>query len=217
MITLLGVGHVFNLGPRIREEILKRRPALVCIELDPARLRALRDGRTRARAPTLYNLLALFQKRIAEQYGADVGEEMLAAYDAALEEHVPIALIDVDSLVTWKRLWSSMRPMEILKLVVSGIGSLFVGRSRIEAELNRYREDYAGFIRDLERDYPSVKRVLVDERNEYMASRLKELHRRSGNIVCVVGDGHIEGLGRLLETEDLEVVRLWDLRPGNLQ
>lgn len=212
MITLLGVGHVFNLGPRIREEVLRRQPALVCLELDEARLKALQTRSIRVGAPTLYNLLALFQKRIADQYEADVGQEMLEAYNASREAGIPVALIDVDSMVTWRRLWSAMGPLELLKLLASGLASLFVGKERIEMELDRYREDQAGFMEVFGREYPSVKRVLVDERNEHMARRLKELHQKYGDIVAVVGDGHVAGLRRLLEGEEVEVVRLWDLR-----
>ena len=54
--------------------------------------------------------------------------------------------------------------------------------------------------------------ALIDERDERMAAALRDLHRTKGDIVAVVGDGHIEGLGRRLAGETLEVVRLRDLR-----
>ncbi|MCJ2519888.1 MAG: TraB/GumN family protein [Candidatus Thermoplasmatota archaeon] len=212
MITLLGVGHVFDIGPRIRDEILTRKPALVCLELDEGRFRALQNRELRKRGLTLYNFVSLFQQRIAQRYGAHVGEEMLAAWEAASELGVPISLIDIDSMITWRRLRASMTPFEALKLLVSTLGAVFIRKERIERELDRYQADSTGFMRAFGKSYPSIKRVLVDERNEHMASRLRELHRRYGDVIALVGDGHVEGLRTLLSDEPVEVVRLWDLR-----
>lgn len=212
MITLLGVGHVFRLGPRIQEEIVRREPDLIALELDADRLRALEDPVRVSRVPGVYNLLATFQRRIAGEFGADVGGEMLAARDAGKHLGIPVALIDVDSRMTWRDLWASLGPAELLKLLFSAFSSLFIGRERIEMELSRYREDYTGFMEALGRDYPAVKEVLVDRRNAHMASELRRLHEAYGRIVAIVGDGHVQGLSRLLDGEGVEVVRLWELR-----
>ncbi|MFQ5985747.1 MAG: TraB/GumN family protein [Thermoplasmata archaeon] len=212
MITLLGVSHVFRLGPRIHQEIESRRPDLVALELDPARMRALEEPDRIRWAPGVYSLLAGFQRRIAEEYGADVGEEMLAARDAGQRLGIPVALIDLDARVAWKALWASLGPLELLKLLFSALGSMFVGREQIERELHRYREDTTRFMEDLGRDYPAVKEVLVDRRNAHMAGELRRLREAYGHIVAVVGDGHVQGLSSLLEGAEVEVVRLWDLR-----
>src|SRR5438132_1632674 len=75
MITLLGVGHVFDIGRSIRSEILARHPKVVALELDPIRYHALMSRTPRARGISPLALLAQFQIRIARQYGvAVVGE-----------------------------------------------------------------------------------------------------------------------------------------------
>ena len=51
MITIIGVGHVFQLSENIRSVIRERRPEVVCIELDQARYRALMDRSTRGKVP----------------------------------------------------------------------------------------------------------------------------------------------------------------------
>ncbi|MFQ5919761.1 MAG: TraB/GumN family protein [Thermoplasmata archaeon] len=213
MITLLGVSHVFRLGPRIQEEIQTRRPDVIALELDPGRLLALQEPHRVRRVPGVYSMLAGFQRRIARDYGAGVGEEMLAAHDTGRRLGIPVALIDIDSRETWRSLWLSLGPLELLKLVFSAFGSLFVGREQIEHELQRYQADYAGFMDALGRDYPAVKAVLVDERNAHMAKELRHLEDAYARVVAVVGDGHIQGLSRLLEGREVEVVRLWELRP----
>lgn len=212
MITLLGVSHVFRLGPRIHDEIARREPDLIALELDPVRLRVLEHPEEVSRGPGVYNVLAAFQRRIAREYGADVGEEMLAARDAGNRLGIPVALIDTDARRTWRSLWSSLRPGELLKLLFSAFSSFFVSREHIEQELERYQEDSAGFMEALGRDYPAVKEVLVDRRNEHMARKLRQLHQKYDHIVALVGDGHVRGLSTLLDGEDVEVVRVWELR-----
>lgn len=214
MITLLGVGHVFGLGPRIRQEILARRPDAVCLELDEFRLRALEAPVPRRIPPGLYGILAAFQRRIAEAYGGDVGEEMLAAREAGRELGVPVILMDRDSRETWGQLQAAMGPRELVRILLSALASLFVGKERVEAELDRYRRDTPGFLEELARDYPAVRAVLVDARNDHMAEALRRIQAEAGRVVAVVGDGHVEGLRERLADLEVEAVRLWDLRAG---
>src|SRR5207247_8909522 len=105
MITLLGVGHVFDIGRSIRSEILARRPKVVALELDPVRYHTLMNRTPRARGISPLALLAQFQIRIARQYGVEVGDEMIAAAQAALEIGSEIALIDQESRAIAGRVW----------------------------------------------------------------------------------------------------------------
>src|SRR5438093_12964566 len=97
MITLLGVGHVFDIGRSIRSEILARRPKVVALELDPIRYDALLSRSPRARGLSARALLAQLQIRLARQYGVEVSHEMVAAASAAQESGSEIALIDQHS------------------------------------------------------------------------------------------------------------------------
>ena len=97
VLTLVGVGHVFDLRRQVREVILARRPGVVGLELDRARFAALQQGGRRG-GPPLYLLMSLFQKRVADMYGTNVGAEMLAAAQAAKDVGARVALLDRDSL-----------------------------------------------------------------------------------------------------------------------
>src|SRR5687767_7647561 len=110
-ITLVGTGHVFDIRARVREEIRRRAPSVVGIELDGPRYHALRNRHTqdRRKAPFFYRLMADFQTRIANEYGVEAGDEMLAAADEARELGVPLALIDADAQQTFQRLLREMR------------------------------------------------------------------------------------------------------------
>ncbi|HKZ90435.1 MAG TPA: TraB/GumN family protein [Thermoplasmata archaeon] len=212
MITLLGVGHVFDLAGSIRREILARRPKVVALELDAARFQVLTARGPTTTPPSLFGLLARFQARIAAQYGVRVGDEMLAAAQSARDLGSEIALIDEDSRNAILRTWRQMSFRERARFVFAILSSAFVRKSRVDAELRRYQEDERAVIEEFAARLPTAKRVLIDERDERMAAALRDLHRTKGDIVAVVGDGHIEGLGRRLAGETLEVVRLRDLR-----
>jgi len=214
MITLLGVGHVFDLEASIRSAIQRRAPKVVALELDPARFAYLMNRTPQTRRPSVFGLLAQFQTRIAEQYGVQVGDEMVAAAKAAREVGCEVALIDQDSRVTLARAWQSMSFPERVRLVVFAVSGLFVRRKRVEAELDRFYQDERGYIEQFAKELPTVKRVLIDERDAHMADALRQLHVEKGEVVAVVGDGHVEGLGRLLQDVPLEVVRLRELQQG---
>ncbi len=212
MITLLGVGHVFDLERSIRTAILTRRPRVVALELDPVRFQYLMSRSPAVARPSVFGLLAQFQARIAEQYGVHVGDEMVAAARAAQEAGSELALIDVDSRTTLQRAWREMSFPERVRLVVFALGGLFVRKKRVEAELDRFYQDERAYVEQFARELPTVKRILIDERDDHMASALRRLHEAKGQVLAVVGDGHIEGLGRRLVDVPVEVVRLRDLQ-----
>ncbi|MGQ0536024.1 MAG: TraB/GumN family protein [Methanobacteriota archaeon] len=213
VITLLGIGHVFDLRGRLQEEILRREPTLVCLELDRPRFEALRDRRARGRTPLLYRTLGKMQERLAEGFGVKAGDEMLAAAEAARFGRAGLALIDMDAGFAFRRLWREMGLRERLRFVGSILFSGLASTSSVEAELSKVREDPDRYIEALGREFPTVKRVLIDERNAFMARHLQEVAARHPRIVAVVGDGHVAGLAEILRASgaEVEAVRLREL------
>lgn len=217
MITLIGTGHVFDIGARVREEIRRRGPHVVGIELDAPRYHALRNKhKDRSGTPVVYRLLADFQTRIANSYGVEAGDEMLAASEEAKALAVPLALIDKDAQQTFQRLRKEMSFGEKMRL----LGSAFVGLlpilpgKSIEKQVNEMQEDYTRYFLEMEKKFPTLKRVLLDERNEHMARALAELAKTNERVVAVMGDGHVDGIHAILVSQGLavETVRLKELR-----
>jgi pheromone shutdown protein TraB len=215
LIVLIGTGHVFDIGGRVREEIRKRAPNAVAIELDPPRYHALRNkDAQRGKAPLVYRLLAGFQNRLANEYGVEAGAEMLAAADEAKALGIPLALIDVDAQATFQRLLREMSFGEKARLLGSAVGSLFVPGKSIESQVDEMQEDYSVYFAEMGKRFPTLKRVLLDERNEHMARGLAEMAKTQPVVVAVMGDGHVDGVRDILAAQqlDVQVVRLKELR-----
>jgi pheromone shutdown protein TraB len=217
VITLIGTGHVFDLRTRLQRELLARAPEVVCLELDPARLHALlaKQRGKPAEVPLAYRMLAQFQGRIAAEHGIDPGDEMLAAFEAARQASVPVELIDLDAQVAFRRLWEGMGLWERARLLGSAAVSMLLPRRMVEKQLEEMQGDYAGVFEQMAREFPTVKRVLIDERNAHMAAKLATLRQQGRQrIVAVIGDGHVDGIRGMLQRQGLEVemVRLKDLQ-----
>ena len=217
MITIVGTGHVLDIGKQVRAIIRARMPAVVAIELDPPRFHALQHPEQRGRAPLVYMLMALVQRRIAQDYGGQAGAEMLAAAEEGNATGAKVALIDKDAQQVFFELRARMPFKEKVKLLASLLGSfVFIFGKSVDEELDRYQKDEASYLGEFGRQFPTVKLVLLDERNQHMAKALRDIHGQFSSVVAVVGDGHVPGMTELLADLNPEVIRLRDLMDGKV-
>lgn len=214
-IRLIGVGHVFDLKASVKEIIYRDRPEVVALELDAARLNALLSKKRggRADAPFIYRMLGKFQQSLADQFGGEVGSEMMAAAEAASHVGSRLALIDMDAVTVFNRMRRTMTLREKASMLFGGFLSLFAKKSTIERELKEYHRNEEKYLKEMGKRYPSIVRILIDDRNRFMAEKLRSIASESQSVLAVVGDGHISGLSRLIEDfADVEVLRLEELR-----
>ncbi len=222
MITLIGTGHVFDLSQAILSEFDRITPDIICVELDQQRYQAMVLRQTQPEAyeqarqnlPFVYRLLAQFQEDMAKQYGVHAGDEMLTAITYAQSHALPVAFIDTDAQKLFTTMWRTMPMTERLKLLLSGFAGFFVSRKRVEQELKQYQDNYTTYIDEISKRYPTIKRVLIDERNQHMVDKLSELTQQYQRIVACIGDGHVPGISSLLQEKQIpfEAIRLHDLQ-----
>lgn len=212
MIVLVGVAHVIDVSQQIGQLVSYYLPGAVGVELDPSRYQALRDGERPSNVPLAYRLLSLMQRRLAEQFGGEVGAEMLAAVEAARANNAQVVFVDKDAGRMFGSLLQRMTLKERVLMVVSSVSGLFMSRKRVERELKEFQENEEAYMEVMAREYPTVKRVLIDERNEHMAQAILRAEGEHGSVLAVIGDGHVEGIRRILAREDLVSYRLKDLR-----
>ena len=219
-ILLIGAAHVVDLAEPLRRVLGDRPLDGVAIELDPERANALfapeGERRRSAGAPLFARLWASLQRRLgAEIGGGPPGAEMRAAATFARERGLPVFLIDDPIRVTLVRLVRAMPLRERLTILVSAVVALFLPARVVEREMDRYVEapdDYAAQLREAS---PTLARVLLDERNEHMADRLRAIRAQGyGRVAAVVGDAHLAGLRGALGRRGIptETVPFRDLR-----
>ena len=221
-IILVGTAHVSKKSvEQVGKVISREKPDVVCVELCKDRKHALleqkkwdatdiekvmREGRIYLFL--IQVLLANFQRRIGEELGVKPGSEMLEALKKAKEEGIRVELVDRDVRVTLKRAFTKTSFRE--KLNIGGsIFSGFVSGEEVDEKLveELKNEDVISKLLDeLSKEAPSIKEVLVDERNRYIAYRILSLN--AGKIVAVVGAGHLKGIEEvLLKTETKKRMR----------
>jgi len=222
MITLIGTGHVFNLSAALLSIFDEKEPEVVAVELDPQRYQGilLRNAdpstynASKKNLPMIYRVLAQFQESMAEQYGVNAGDEMLSAITYAQSHQLPVAFIDTNAQQLFTQMWRTMPFFEKLRLMLSGVAGLFVSKKRVEQELKNYQQNFDSYLEEIGKKFPTIKRTLIDERNDLMARRLAELHEKHQKIVVCVGDGHVPGISKLLTEKQIpfETIRLQDLQ-----
>ena len=222
MITLIGTGHVFDLSAALLDIFSEKEPEVIGVELDPQRYQAILLRNTdpatynasKKNLPIIYRVLAQFQESMAEQYGVNAGDEMLTAINYAQSHQLPVAFIDTNAQQLFTQMWRTMPFFEKLRLMLSGVAGLFVSKKRVEQELKNYQQNFDTYLEEIGKKFPTIKRTLIDERNELMARRLAELHEKHQKIVVCVGDGHVPGISKLLEQKQIpfETIRLQQLQ-----
>lgn len=226
-IILIGTAHVSQESVDVvRQIIASEEPDRVCVELDSQRYEALKDDkrwqslnlvqviRSGQGSFLLANLaLVSFQKRMGLQTGVRPGAELMAAATDAEERGIALSLVDRNIRTTLLRAWRMTgfwKRMNILSALLAG---LFDSTKIDEAELARLRQSDAltGMIEEMGSALPSVKAILIDERDRYMAHNIR---CADGNkLVAVVGAAHVPGILRHFDSDAQDDISALDLIP----
>jgi len=216
VITIIGVGHVFNIAEPVAFIIKQLWPDAVLVELDEVRYKIM-TGEYKAAEPSeaqkkeiskLYRQTAEYQDGLSKEYGSQTGAEMLIAVSAGKALGAEIGFIDKAAINILDEVWAEMSFWERRRYS----WSMFVDRRRGKRKAERIAADFArdsdAMIEDMRRKFPTLVRKLIDERNEHMAGMIAEYAARKSDIVVVVGDAHVEGLIKLLGDREIRKIRL---------
>jgi pheromone shutdown-related protein TraB len=211
-IILVGTAHISRQSAElVRRVIEQEQPDCVCIELDEKRYEALSRRkrwevldlkeiiRRKQLSTLLANLvLASYQKKLGDQLGVMPGTELLEAAEAARDHAIPAALCDRDVRVTLRRAWHATSFWKKSYLLASLFASLFDRTEITEEKLTELRSTdvISELMRELGEALPELKRVLIDERDTYLAEKIKAADGK--RLVAVVGAGHLAGIEKAL-------------------
>jgi len=201
----------------VETTIEKENPDVIGVELDQERLHQLLSGKKWQQTDIteviksgktylflLNVLLSNMQKQLGAAVGVKPGAEMLVAIKKAQETKTPVQLLDRNIRITLKRAFKIMSLREKMKLGGSILAGMFgFGQKQtIDAKLieDLKQEDLINkLMKELGKQMPSIKQVLVDERDEYISQMIK--NSPGEKIVAVIGAGHLSGIVKNLESK----------------
>ena len=215
-LRLLGTAHVARSSVEaVRHHIDAYAPDVVAVELCPTRHEALRSDRRldregllkvvkEGKAPLvlLQSLLASEQRRMGLSEGEQPGAELLAAVREAEARDLDVELVDRDIQTTLRRAWRRMRFRERVRLLWALLAEEDEDDEALDLERMLGDGDLLSDLLDeLRTISPGAGSVLIDERDAYIAEKVRRLAGR-GRVLVVVGAGHLRGIASLLAADD---------------
>ncbi|MFW6274560.1 MAG: TraB/GumN family protein [Spirochaetota bacterium] len=213
VITLLGTAHVSRESTEEVKRVIKNeQPDHVCVEIDAQRYKSLKEGqdwskmkinevlRQRRGFLLLANLvLTSFQRKLGKQLGTKPGDEMKAAVAASEEAGIPYTLADREVQTTLRRAWAVSSWWNKLKMLSSLLASIFSNEELSEEDIENLKRKSAldDMMDELAAFLPSVKEVLIDERDRYLATKIYQSEGQ--HVLAVIGAGHAPGIVRWLQ------------------
>jgi len=223
-ITLLGTAHVSRESADLVAAVIEEeQPDTVCVELCQSRYQAITQEnrwkntdlmkviREKKAFLLLSNLmLASFQKKIGRKLGIKPGEEMIRAIKTAESAGAAVHLADRDIRTTLSRAWRLMGLWTKIKLLAQLITSFGEVESIEKEDIEKMKEKdvLEALLAELGDLLPELRQVLIDERDQYLAAKIRTAPGK--RIVAVVGAGHVPGIQKYwnkpVDIEALEVV-----------
>ncbi len=224
-IYLLGTAHISNRSKEtVRKLATDLSPDIIAIELDDDRYQKLVDPlsyqnldiariikESKVYLLIVNLILSSYQKRLAKNLKSVSGVEMLEAINITKEKNIKLALIDRNINLTFQRLSASLSFIDKLKLINLLISALFDKQSISEKDLEELKSEdlLTKAINELALKFPKIKKYIVDERDMYLASKLKNL--KEEKILAIVGAAHVNGIKKYFN-EDINLNEL-ELKP----
>mgnify|MGYP001244805385 FL=1 len=214
-ILLVGTAHISQSSvDEVNKVIEQEQPDTVCVELCESRHQAMvdkdqwkntdifkvvREGKSFLLLSNL--IMTAFQKRLGSQLGVQPGAEMLAAIQASERINAELQLVDRDVKITLQRTWRGMPFWGRMKVFSQLLASLFIREEISKEEIEKLKESDAlsEAMQMLADQSPDMKRILIDERDQFMAEKIRQVPGK--RIVAIVGAGHVKGLTLELERE----------------
>ena len=216
-LLLIGTSHIAAESvAAVAKVIHEQKPGIVALELDRGRLMGLlhpnkakpsfRDARRIGVKGWLFSIVgAWVERKLGDKVGVAPGAEMLGAFKAAKEIGAHVALVDQDIEITLKRFSQTLTWKEKGRLFADVVKGVVFRKSDFAFDLSTVPSQklIGKMIKEVQKRYPNIYRVLVTERNEVMAKRLAHImfHNPDQLIVAVVGAGHEKELIQLIKHE----------------
>lgn len=207
-LVIIGTSHIAKASvSEVEQTIEREKPEVVALELDKGRFFALvnkqkgrirfRDSRTIGFNGYLFAKIGEFvERKLGGKVGLDPGEDMLSAARIASKNKCKIALIDQKIEITLKNFSKEITWKERFRFVGDILTGFVSKKNKVQIDLNKVpdQEVINKMLLQVKERFPIFYRVLVTDRNKYMAKKLVKLMGSYTKVVAVVGAGHEEEL-----------------------
>ena len=213
-LVLVGTAHVSPASVKeVEETIAEHEPDIVAVELDEKRYEVLKNKQKWEDTPVTDMIrggraffflaqvfLSSIQRRLGKEFGAEPGSEMLAAINTAEGHNIRVELVDRDIAITLRKAWRTMGFREKMRLFWE-FNKAMVGfydeEEEIDLEEIMQEDVITMMVEELSKIAPSVTKILIYERDAFIAKKLYGLTKK-GKVVAVVGAGHLKGIQKNL-------------------
>jgi len=221
-IILIGTAHISEESVNeVRQAIETYKPDIVAVELCQRRYDTITKKDKWENTPVTaliksnnayfmlaQTFLSSIQRRLGEEYGVEPGSEMIAAMQEAEKHNIKVALVDRDITVTFKRAWMKMGVREKFRVVWEFLKAM-LGYDEEELEdldlKELMKQDVISqMMEEFSKIAPSASMVLISERDQYIAQKIFD-ESKKGKVVAVVGAGHINGIKKHLQKQELNI------------
>jgi pheromone shutdown-related protein TraB len=222
-IIVVGTAHISQKSvDEVKAAIQMYKPDVVAVELCQRRY----DGLTKKdvwentpvtkliKSNNAYFLLAQtflgsIQRKLGKDHGVEPGSEMIAAINDAKKEKIPVELLDRDIAITLKRAWKHMGFREKMRILWEFMKAM-VGFDEDELDEIDFEElmdqdMISTMMEEFGQIAPSVTKVLINERDMFIAQNIKNIAEDGKKVVAVVGAGHLKGIESYLRDTEFSV------------
>jgi pheromone shutdown-related protein TraB len=225
-VYLVGTAHVSKQSvDDVRQAVELLKPDTICVELCPSRHQAMINPEAwrkmdimrvirQKKAPFLLAQLVLssFYRKLGQHLGIKPGADMIEGVHQAERTGAVLVLADREVEITLKRTWRNLGFAEKFKMLGQLLmGLLFANKVDDDLVETLKRKDQMDILMDAFADsFPQVKRRLIDERDIYLAQKIRQAP--GARVLAVVGAGHLQGIKAHIQ-EDIPLAPLMQTPP----
>ena len=160
-------------------------------------------------------ILSTYQKKMARQFDINPGQEMIQGIQSANKVGAHLVLADRNIQTTFKRIWRGVGFWGKIKLFYSIVFSILDDEEISEEELEKMKTEdiLTSALKELSSSFPELKKHLVDERDQYLAQKIKEAPGEK--VIAVLGAAHIPGI-KLQITREHDLIELSKVPPKKI-
>ena len=197
---------------KARRIVREVKPAVVAVELDHERYEHLTNPDTHDpitaipltgdTAQDLMQHLAALEQTLGGITGSNVGDEMMAAIEEGRAIGAKIALVDRPMKATIQAMMKV--PLTelygLINMLPDATKDIEDGGATDLLELLKQEGAVDNILEEFRTEFPGLTKVLIEERDQYVADALRFiLNDVDGDVVVVLGAGHIQGVKAALE------------------